>query len=177
MGRRRYPEWGRREMMLWAIHEWCQDRPAGEDMIWGHQVATLVGGGEFISNPWTEDPDEQAAMKFQAEQINLFLTLVDEGLIDAKILKPMAGQRLTQAIVRGLRRPGLEMIRELPDPQQSLVDALDGMAEAIRDLKDVPEEEKDAAAKAAEELKQFTRTAAPAAVVQMFAAWAKTLGG
>lgn len=177
MGKRRYPEWGRREMMLWAIHEWCQDRPAGENMIWGHQVATLVGGGKFIDNPWTEDPDEQAALKFQAEQINLFITLVREGLIDAKILRPIAGQQLTQAIVRGLHKPGLEMIQELPDPQRSLIEALDGIAEAIRNSEGVTEEERDAAAKAAEELKQFMRTAAPAATIQAAAAWFRSFGG
>jgi hypothetical protein len=28
-----YPEWGRMEAMLWAVYEWCQNRPAGEDML------------------------------------------------------------------------------------------------------------------------------------------------
>jgi hypothetical protein len=33
MDKSEYPELGRRVMMLWAIHEWCESRPAGEGMI------------------------------------------------------------------------------------------------------------------------------------------------
>lgn len=48
-------------------------------MLWNHQVATLVGGGKFIDNIWTEDPDELAALKFQEEQISLFISLVKKA--------------------------------------------------------------------------------------------------
>lgn len=121
-----YPEWGRREAMLWAIYEWVQDRPAGEDMLWYEQIATLVGGGEYVA-PLDEDPDKQAAKKFQAEQINLFITLVNEGLIDADLHKSISGLPFTSATVRGLREPGLKLIRELPDPNRFLLDRLDAM--------------------------------------------------
>ena len=67
-----YPEWGRREAMLWAIHEWVQDRPPGKDMIRESELATLVGGGEYV-NPTDPDADKVAA-KFQDDQINLFKT-------------------------------------------------------------------------------------------------------
>jgi hypothetical protein len=163
--------------MLWAIHEWCQDRPAGRDMLFFYEIATLVGGGEYV-DPSNEDPDKPAAKKFQAEQINLFQTLVErEGLIDATIHRPVVGMPVTQATVRGLTGPGLRLIRELPDPNRSLTGALDDITLAIRNLRDVDEEEKDAAAKAAEELKTFARNLAPAAAVQLLAAVSRSLLG
>jgi hypothetical protein len=171
-----YPEWGRREAMLWAIHEWVQDRPAGEDMIWVDHLATLIGGGEYV-NPTDEDPDKQAAKKFQAEQINLFLTLAREGLLDADIHKPVEEQPFTYATVRGLSGQGLQMIRELPDPNRSLLDRLDEMVLAIRDLQDVPDEEKEAAEKAVEEIKDFARRLAPAVAVQLLAMLTKPHSG
>ena len=100
-----YPEWGRREAMLWAIHEWVQDRPPGKDMIRGSELATLVGGGEYV-NPTDPDADKVAA-KFQDDQINLFKTLVNEGLIDADIHKPIEELSFTSATVRRAVRTGL----------------------------------------------------------------------
>ena len=168
-----YPEWGRREAMLWAIHEWVQDRPAGEDMIWVDRLATLVGGGEYV-DPFDNDPDKQAAKKFQTEQINLFLTLVREGLIDADIHKSVEHLPFLNATVRGLSGRGLQMIQELPDPDRSLLDRLDDMTVVIKGLQDVPEEDKDAAEKALEELKEFARKFGPAAAVQILAALTKS---
>jgi hypothetical protein len=155
-----YPEWGRREAMLWAIYEWVQDRPAGDDTIRESQVATLVGGGEY-ANPTDPHADKQA-VKYQTEQINLFITLVNEGLIDADIHKPIEELSFTSATVRGL-------IQELPDPNRALLDRLDAMTVAIQELRDVPPEEKEAAEKALEELKDFVRKVTPAAAVQFLA--------
>jgi hypothetical protein len=151
-----YPEWGRREAMLWAIYEWVQDRPAGEDLIRESKVATLVGGGEY-ANPTDLDADKEA-VKYQTEQINLFITLVNEGLIDADIHKPIEDLPFTSATVRGLSGKGLQMIQELSDPDQALLDRLDDMTLAIKGLQDVPEEEKE---ELIEELKDFARRLAP----------------
>jgi hypothetical protein len=163
-----YPEWGRREAMLWAIHEWAQDRPPGKDMIRESEVATLVGGGEYV-NPTDPDADKVAA-KFQDDQINLFKTLVNEGLIDADIHKPIEELSFTSATVRGLSERGLRLIQELPDPNSSLLDRLDDMTVAIRDLQDVPEEDKEAAEKALEVLKDFAKKFGQAAAVQILLA-------
>jgi hypothetical protein len=168
-----YPEWGRREAMLWAIHEWVQDRPAGKTMLSFVEVATLVGGGEYVA-PDDEDPDKQAAKKRQAEQLHLFCTLVREGLIDADLGNPINGPvPFTRVKVRGLSRWGLQLIQELPDPNRSLLNRLDDMALAIRGLQDVPDEEKDNAEKALEEIKDFARKFGPAAAVQILAALLK----
>ena len=65
-----------------------------------------MSGGPYVYETWTDDPDKQPAMKFQAEQVNLFITLVCEGQIDVTLLKPLAGRSMTQAIVRWLHAPG-----------------------------------------------------------------------
>jgi hypothetical protein len=171
-----YPEWGRREAMLWAIHEWVQDRPAGEELIWIERLATLVGGGEYVQ-PNDQDPDKQAAKKFQREQINLFITLVNEGLIDASIHTVAQPPYFIYAAVRGLTGRGLQLIQELPDPNSSLLTRLDAMTIAIRGLQDVPEEEKDAAEQRVEELKDFARRFGPAAAAQILAALLGSQGG
>jgi hypothetical protein len=162
-----YPEWGRREAMLWAIYEWVQDRPAGDDTIRESQVATLVGGGEY-ANPTDPDADKQA-VKYQTEQINLFITLVNEGLIDADIHKPIEELSFTSATVRGLSGQGLHLIQELPDPNRALLDRLDAMTVAIQRLWDVPPEEKEAAEQAVEVLRDFAQRFTPAAAVQFLA--------
>jgi hypothetical protein len=163
-----YPEWGRREAMLWAIHEWVQDRPAGDEVIRVEQLATLVRGGEYV-NPMDDDPNKQAAKMFQTEQINLFRTLVNEGLIDADI-DGVEEQPVIYATVRRLTRQGLQMIQELPDPSRSLLDRLDDMTVAIRGLQDVPEEDKEAAEKALEVLKDFAQKFGQAVAVQILLA-------
>jgi hypothetical protein len=163
-----YPEWGRREAMLWAIHEWVQDRPAGHEVIRVEQLATLVRGGEYV-NPMDDDPNKQAAKKVQTEQIILFRTLVNEGLIDADI-DGVEEQPVIYATVRRLTRQGLQMIQELPDPSRSLLDRLDDMTVAIRDLQDVPEEDKEAAEKAFRCIKGFAQKFGQAVAVQILLA-------
>jgi hypothetical protein len=170
-----YPEWGRREAMLWAVHEWVQDRPAYEDIIRVERLATLVGGGEYV-NPTDTDADEVAA-KFQYEQLNLFITLVNEDLIDADVESLEEPPYIVWATVRGLTGRGLQMIQELPDPNSSLLLRLDDVTTAIRGLQDVSPEDKDATEKALEEFKGYVRTFAPAATVQILAALAKGHGG
>jgi hypothetical protein len=56
---------------------------------------------------------------------------------------------------------------------------LDGMTQAIRNLRDADEEEKAAAERAAEEIKGFARKLTPQAAAQFIAAWfqARFLGG
>jgi len=171
-----YPEWWRREAMLWAIYEWVQDRPAGEDRIEVERLATLVGGGEYVQ-PTDTDPDKQAAKKRQEEQIDLFITLVEEGLIYASIHTVEEPPYFAFAKVRGLSERGLHMIQELPDPNQALLGRLDEMAAAIRGLQDVSEEEKDAVEKALQRLTDFAEKLAPPATVQILAALFRSEGG
>ena len=171
-----YPELVRREAMLWAIYEWVQDRPAGEDTIQVERLVTLLGGGEYVQ-PNDQDPDKQAAKKFQGEQIDLFVSLVKEGLIDAHI-HSVEEQDVAKATVHGLTTPGKQMIQELPDPNRFLLDRLDDMIVAIRGLQDVSEEDKDAAEKALEVLKDFFQKVGSAAAAQLLlAALRKFLGG
>ena len=68
----------------------------------------------------------------------MFITLVNEGLIDATIHKPIEELPFTSVTLRGLSRQGLLLIQELPDPNQALLSRLDEMAAAIRGLQDVP---------------------------------------
>jgi len=161
--------------MLWAIHEWVQDRPAGEHLIRERQVATLVGGGEY-ANP-TDPGADKVAAKFQDEQINLFISLVNEGLIDADIHKPIEELSFTSATVLGLSGPGLQMIQELPDPNRALLDRLDAMTIAIQSLQDVPEEDREGAEQALEELKDFARRFAPGAALKLLAVLFTPQGG
>ena len=169
-----YPEWGRREAMLWAIHEWVQDRPAGEDVIRVDRLVPLLGGGEY-ANPTDPDAD-QVAVKLQDDLINRFIALVREGLIDASI-ESIDRLPLVFATVRGLTGRGLEMIQELPDPSRSLLARLDAMTVAIQGLQDVPEEDRDAAEQAVEELKDFARRFAPGAALKLLAVLFTPQGG
>jgi hypothetical protein len=172
-----YPEWGRREAMLWAIHEWVQNRPPGEDMLTYVQVATLVGGGEYV-DPTNQDPDKQDRKKFHAEQLRLFVTLVNEGLIDADDPNPMNGPvPFTRIKVRGLTERGLQLIRELPNPKDALLGRLDDLTAAIRGLQDVPPEDRNVAEQLVEELKGFARRLAPAAALKLLAVLDKVEGG
>jgi hypothetical protein len=154
MHKPKYPEWARREAMLWKIHEWVEDRPAGEEVIRVERLVPLLGGGEYV-NPTDQDADE-ATVKLQDDLINRFIALVKEGLIDADI-HSVERLPLVLATVRRLSDRVLEMIQELPDPNRALLDRLDDLTVAIRGLQDVPEEEKGTIERLAEELKELGR--------------------
>jgi len=154
MHKPKYPEWARREAILWKIHEWVEVRPTGEEVIRVERLVPLLGGGEFV-NPTEADAD-QVAVKLQDDLINWFIALVKEGLIDADI-HSVDRLPLVFATVRRLTDRGLEMIQELPDPNRALLGRLDALTVAIRGLQDVPEEKKEAAEWLTEELKELGR--------------------
>jgi len=101
----------RRIAVLRAVHEWVRNRPAGEHRIEAGEVATLVGGGEYV-DPFNTDPAKQAAKNYQQDQIALFVGLVNDGLIDARPYWVESGTIFVFAMVRGLTRQGLELIQQ-----------------------------------------------------------------
>ena len=178
MDRSAYPEWGRREAMLFAVNEWIKDRPDPDQRLHYYEVAALVGGPAYEGTP-TETGvqyDRQMIEKFQGEQINLFQSLVKQGYIDADLGHGIdGGPPFIRATVRDLTTKGYQLIEELPDPQQDLIRRLDAIAEAIRQS-NAPEEEKAAAEKAADELKKFMRSVSPAVATQIITALARSHG-
>jgi len=101
----------RRKEMLRAVHQWVQDQPAGEEhRIEAGEVATLVGGGEYV-DPFDTDPAKQGMKAYQQDQITLFVMLVDEGLIAARPYWVEAGRVFAFAKVSGLTLQGLELIQ------------------------------------------------------------------
>lgn len=177
----RRPAWSQREIMLWAVHEWVQDRGPGEDMIFADKVATLFGREKYVDPTlllWPDlDQDTRVQLKVQDERINTFLTLVNEFLIDATLHRPIYGQNLTNVTVRGLTGLGERQINEMRDPTQELLSKLDDLEVAIRSLQTVSDEEKTKGEKAVEELKGLARNAAPSATVQLLLAWIKSQNG
>ena len=62
---------------------------------------------------------------------------------------------------------GLTAVRKLPDPQEDVLERLDAIADAIRSLQGVSNEEKKTAINAVEELKHFARGLPPGIVVEL----------
>ncbi|MGB3634540.1 MAG: hypothetical protein WA982_10915 [Rubrobacteraceae bacterium] len=84
---RSYPEWGKRERMLWRVHEWCQDRTEPQQRLEYDTVATMVGDPVYEGTPTDQGTtyDAQAMQKHMGDQMHLFLNLVDEGYIHAEV--------------------------------------------------------------------------------------------
>lgn len=172
-----YPQWARREKVLWAMHEWCEERTDARTVLGYDELMARVGDEAYAGTPTPAgiDFDRQAIDRIQQQVLNLFVTLVNEGLIDAEVKSSSKhGPPWQFAIVRGLTREGLRAIRELPDPNDTLLQRLDAIAEAIRGLEGVPDEEKLRGIDAVEELKHFARSLPPSFTVELVAAM---LGG
>lgn len=167
-----YPEWGKRERMLWRVHEWCQDRTDPQQKLMYDAVATMVGDPVYEGAPTEQGSvfDAQAMQKHMGEQMNLFLNLVDEGYIHADVNRGSykGGPPFTFATMRGLTEKGLRAIGELPKPQDELLRRLDRIEKAIQELGDsASPDERQKATRAVKELKHFVRGLPPSAAVEV----------
>ncbi len=175
MEKPRYPQWALREKILWAVHEWCEDRTDTRKPLHYSELVAMVEDEVYQGTPTATgiELDRQAVERAQAHVLNTFLTLVTESYIDAE---PRGGYKggppFTHAFVRGLGDKGLIAIQELPD---RITESLDAIAEAIRALPDVPAEEKKSAIDAAKELKTFLRGLSPTVAIELFKAIARAL--
>ncbi|MEJ7816992.1 MAG: hypothetical protein WKF53_17615 [Rubrobacter sp.] len=169
MGRPAYPQWARREKVLWAVHEWCEERTDARTMLNYDELVLRVGDEAYEGTPTDTgiEFDRQAIDRTQAQVLSLFTTLVNEGYIDAEVKgSSKSGPPWVFASVRGLTGKGLRAIQELPDPNDALMQRLDALAEAVRELRNVPDEEKKPAIDAVEELKTFARGLPPGLAIE-----------
>ena len=165
-----YPQWARREKVLWAVHEWSEDRTDARTPLYYHELVELVGDEAYTGTPTDTgiEVDRQGIDRAQAQVLNLFMTLISEGYIDAEVKgSSKTGPPWSFAIVRGLTREGLRAIQELSDPNDQITQRLDAIAEAIRCLQSVPDEEKRPAISAVEELKHFFRGLPPGLTIEL----------
>lgn len=109
----------------------------------------------------------------------LYKRLVRGGFVrqvnDEKKFLELGGV-LQYAWVEDLTDDGLRAIEVLPDPHERLAAALQAFAEAVQELPDVPQEEKDRAEGAAQELKTFARGLAPNAAIELVKVLAASMG-
>ncbi len=169
MERPAYPQGARREKMLWAVHEWCEDRTDARTTLGYDELVSMVGDEAYTGTLTATGVEfnRQAIHRAQAQVLNLFTTLVDEGYIDGEVKgRSKTGPPWTFASVRGLTEKGLRAIQELPDPNDALMQRLDTIAEAIRELPNVPAKEKRPAIDAVEELKTSARGLPPGLTIE-----------
>lgn len=155
---------------MWAVHEWCEDRTDARTMLNYDELVSRVGDEAYTGTPTATGTefDRQAVDRTQAQVLNLFTTLVNEGYIDAEVKGSYkGGPPWVFASVRGLTGKGLRAIQELPDPNDALIQRLDAIAEAVRELHNVPDEEKKPAIDAVEELKTFARGLPPGLAIEL----------
>ena len=165
MDRVEYPEKARRESMLWAVHEWFQQQDDYTPILRFYDV-------EGMGLPVEADASD-ATERQKAHRLNLFLRLVNEGYIDADPKKEYAGgPPFSSAMVRGLTEQGLLEIGELPAADRRLEQSLDALKAQIEAL-DVPEDRKEGAVQAVEELKRFARGLGPGVAIELGKAWLK----
>lgn len=169
MDRVEYPEKARRESMLWAVHEWFQRQADYTPILRYYEVESM---GIPVGADATTDAERQ-----KAHRLNLFIRLVHEGYIDAELRREfVGGPPITSAVVRGLTERGLLEIGELPDADRRLEQSLDALKSQIEALTDVPEDRKETAANAVEELKRFARGLAPGVALELGKAYLRGRG-
>ena len=155
---------------MWAVHEWCEDRTDARTMLNYDELVSRVGDEAYKGTPTATGTefDRQAVDRTQAQVLNLFTTLVNDGYIDAEVKGSYkGGPPWVFASVRGLTEKGLQAIQELPNPHDALMHRLDAIAEAVRELHNVPDEEKKPAIEAVEELKTFARGLPPGLAIEL----------
>lgn len=143
----------------------AESRDAGEDVL-ELRTPDFEGFGQAMG--WTT-PAVSA----------LYKRLVRGGFVrqvnDEKKFVEIGGM-LSYAWVEDLTDDGLRAIEVLPDPHERLAEALQAFAEAVQELPDVPQEEKDRAEGAAQELKTFARGLAPNAAIELVKVLAASMG-
>jgi hypothetical protein len=142
-----FPQQRKRKRLLRYIHEWVANQHAQ-----GNHLPMLAS---YEVDRWGEEQEDMSG----PEAVSLFHQLVEEGHVALNF--PLRASDLspwTLAAPRGLTRPGLLQIGELPaDPDARLLGSLAALEQAIREL-DVPDERKYPAIEATEELRTFIRT-------------------
>ncbi len=120
-----YPEIVRWQNMLRAIHEWGQDQ-YNERL--DYQSVVHMG--------------QQFGLT-EAQSLNIFEMLVDEGYINARLIEGyLGGPRFRFAFLKGLTKKGLIAIGEAPDPTESLIRGFRAAIKSIEQDPTMPEDEK-----------------------------------
>ena len=142
-----FPQHRKRQKMLRYIHEGVARQHAQGNyspMLASYEVELWAKEQEDINGP---------------EALSLFQQLVEEGYVALNY--PLRGRDRvpwTVAALRGLTYRGLLYIGELPaDPDARFLGSLAALEQAIRELADVPDEQKYAAMEATKELRDFVR--------------------
>jgi hypothetical protein len=176
--RTQYPEKAQRESMLWDVHEWFQRQTDYNPRLRYDQVVSM--GIPLDTDTMTDtgaDVDVPAVERQNAQQLNRFVRLVNEGYIDAELRREFAGgPPFTSAVVRGLSEKGLLEIGELPDADQRLEQSLEALKLKIEGLTDVPYERRKKAIDAVDEIKQFARGLAPGIAIELGKAYLRGQG-
>jgi hypothetical protein len=121
-----YPEKARRERMLWDVYEWFQQQTDYDPRLRYYEVETMGVCSDTRTAETGTEVDEAAAERQKAQQLNLFVRLVDEGYINAELKRELVGgPPVTSAVIRGLSERGLIEIGELPDPQEKIIQGLE----------------------------------------------------
>lgn len=140
-----YPELARRRHLLQKVDDFCRTRENPNQALHYDQIAET------------------------GEEGNLFITLVNEGYMDADLTKgSKMGPPFEFAFIRGLRTSGKQLLGELPDPTEAVLERIDAIEAAIYEVEGVSEEERRKGIDAAEELKHFARALPPGFVLQVF---------
>ncbi len=145
------------------------------------EVAQSRDAGEEVRELRTPDFERYGeAMGWTTPAVSaLYKRLVRGGFVrqvnDEKEFVELGGV-LSYAWVEDLTDDGLRAIDVLPDPHERLAEALQAFADAVQELPDVSQEEKDRAEGAAQELKTFARGLAPNAAIELAKVLAASMG-
>jgi hypothetical protein len=164
MNQDRYPELERRRNMLRIIHEWHGAQMEAEPTLQYDQLIEIMGAS--ASPTPTGEYVVEEVERSNAQILNLFLQLVDEGYINARLGKGYkGGPPFIRAWVRGLTEKGHRLVGGMPDPYAQLIQMLDDIADATWALSDekMPPEKKQRAQDAVRELKDIVRSLPPGA--------------
>jgi hypothetical protein len=159
-----YPELERRREMLRVIHEWHEAQTEAEPALQFDQLIEIM---EAMPPPTsTGEYVVEEVHRSNAQTLNLFLQLVDEGYINARLGKGYkGGPPFIRAWVRGLTERGHRLVGGMPDPYAQLIQLLDDIADATWTLSDekMPPAKKQRAQDAVRELKDIVRSLPPGA--------------
>jgi hypothetical protein len=120
-----YPEKARRESMLWSVYDWFQQQADYTPILRFYDVEGM-GIPVEAGTDTDGEADANNAERQKSHRLHLFIRLVNEGYIDADLRREYAGgPPFSSAVIRGLTERGLIEIRELPDPQQKIIQGLE----------------------------------------------------
>jgi len=148
--------------MLRVINGWHEAQTEAEPTLAYYQLIEIMGTTPPPTS--TGEHEVEAVERSNAQTLNLFLQLVDEGYINARLGQAFkGGPPFTQAWVRGLTEKGHQLVGGMPDPYAQLIQMLDDIADATWTLSDkkMPPEKKRRARAAAKELQEILKSLPP----------------